>query len=86
MTGAGYRCDRMAEASIVKRLQAAGSDVDRARIALRDTLERRDRLIVEAADQGVSYRTIARAADLSHPGVVRVLATPHAWLQELAER
>lgn len=73
----------MAEAPIVTRIRHAGSDVDRQRKALTDALERRDRLIVEAADQGVSYRTIARAADLSHPGVVRVLATPHAWLQQV---
>lgn len=69
----------------MRRLRAAAGDVERERKVLTDVLERRDRLIVEAADQGVSIRTIARAADLSHPGVMRVLATPHAWLREVAE-
>ncbi|WP_425431996.1 winged helix-turn-helix transcriptional regulator [Geodermatophilus ruber] len=34
---------------------------------------RRDRLIVEAAEQGASLREIASAVGLSNPGVLRVL-------------
>lgn len=75
----------MGQAPIVTRIADAASACDRQRKILTDALETRNRLMVDAVDQGVSIRTVAKAADLSHPAVVRVLATPHAWLPDVAE-
>lgn len=76
----------MPAAPIVTRLEAAAAACDRQRKLITDALEQRDKLIVQAVDEGVSIRTVARAADLSHPAVMKVLATPHAWLHEVSER
>lgn len=66
-------------------MEAAAADVARHRKTLADALERRDRRILEAADQGIPVRAIGAANNLSVGGVTRVLATPFSWRDELEE-
>jgi hypothetical protein len=79
------RCERMSKAPIVKQVEAAAGDVVRHRKALADALERRDKRVLEASDQGIPVRAIGRAANLSVGGVMRILATPYSWTDELAD-
>ena len=67
----------MVRAPVLDELTAAAAGCARAEKRLAAARDKRDRLIVAAADQGIQYRAIAAAVALSPAGVVRVLAIPH---------
>lgn len=63
---------------LTPRLTKAASDISDARKQLDVALDRRDELIVQADREGMTQRAIARAAGVSQPHVLRVLAANHA--------
>lgn len=61
-----------------QRLNAAADQVDELEVALRDARELRNRIILEAVDNGMSQRPVARAARVAPAQVHRVLASGFA--------
>lgn len=57
------------------RLAAAAVEVADADAALRDARRRRDRLVREAVDEGMSQRAVGAAAGLTGPRVSAILGT-----------
>lgn len=63
-------------ASLPDRITASAQRVRDLTTELRNAREQRDQLIVDARDEaGMKVRDVARAADLSVPQVIRILAT-----------
>lgn len=58
------------------RLEAAAADVVDLTDRRRAALELRDELIIAAVDGGMSLRAVARAARVTSPRVVAILARP----------
>ncbi len=56
------------------RLEAAAAAVRDAKEALQLKLEQRDQLIVQAVDEGMQQRVVARLAGVSQTRVIAVLA------------
>lgn len=56
------------------RLEAAVSEVADARLQLEVALERRDRLVVQAVDEGMQQSRVAKIAGVSPPHVIKILA------------
>ncbi len=59
---------------ITPRLEQAVADVEDGRLQLELALERRDRLIVQAVDEGMRQSQVAALAKVSAPHVVKILA------------
>lgn len=55
------------------RITKAAIDVDDARKAYRDAVERRDELIETAVDEGMGVRAVSHAADLTHARVIQIV-------------
>lgn len=68
----------------LERLRVAAGEVERQQLALADAKERRDRLIFEANDSGISTRHIAGAVGMSQPGVMHILTRPQSWFADVA--
>lgn len=59
---------------LVPRLESARDAVKDAQVELELALEHRNELIVQAVDEGLTQKTVATAAGVSQPHVIRVLA------------
>jgi hypothetical protein len=66
------------------RLVKAGNGVRDAREAYDDARESRDQLIVEAGDQGMPQRAIARAAGVSQQRIVAIVLTRTGFIESAA--
>lgn len=60
------------------RIEAAADEIDDARALVRAATQRRDQLILDAVDAGVSQRAVAKAARVGQPRIIRILSTPLA--------
>ncbi len=59
---------------ISPRLTACMLEIDDHRDALAAATERRDRIIIEAVDQGMTQRSIAEATGISRARIIAILA------------
>lgn len=67
-------------ADLTPRLAAAAGEVADLRKQLDVALQRRDALIVQARTEGMTQVAIARAAKVSQPHIIRVLAAAEPGL------
>lgn len=56
------------------RLNAAADQLEEARERERLAKIQRNRLVIDAVDNGMAYRAVAKAAGVSQPHVVRILS------------
>lgn len=66
--------DREAIDHMRDRLRAAAEHLDEANQRQRLALATRNRLVIDAVDNGMAYRAVAKAAGVSQPHVVRILS------------
>lgn len=76
---------RVVLSDLTPRLEAAANAVKDAELEYRLALEQRDALVVQAVDEGMQQRRVAKAAGVSQPHVIRILARsePDAVLPRL---
>lgn len=68
-------------ATMTEQIAAASRTVRDAKEAWDDAREARDRLIVEASDEGMPQRAIAKAAGLSQPRIIALLVTQTGFVE-----
>jgi hypothetical protein len=56
------------------RLEAAADEVESTRAALAAALKRRNRIIIDAVDHGLTQKLVAGWAKIKQPHVIRILA------------
>lgn len=58
------------------RIEAAANELDDAKALVHAATQRRNQLIVDAVDAGVSQRAVAKAARVGQPRIIGILGTP----------
>lgn len=74
----------VAFSTLTAQLVKAGADVRDAKEAWDMARETRDGLIVEASDQGMPQRAIAKATQLSQPRILAVLLNRTGFIESEA--